>query len=154
WGERPRGLLELFIRQRHRDFTGPIGAVVVHDHAVVIAYQPNQLIATVDKRRRFDELIGDPSLIGLANRLRRALEPMAIAENHCSERTIDPLPTLIAIHCVIASRYRSDFADPELVQFFLDLLDVAGAALGSRIAAIHEAVDEYIRQAVPLCHIE
>src|SRR6185312_6071056 len=82
------------------------------------------------------------------------LHTLAVAEHHGAETALNALPALIAIHRVVAPGDGGDFADADFAQLLLYLAEVAETALGRRVAAVHDAVDENFLHAFALRHFE
>src|ERR1700761_4133271 len=54
---------------------------------------------------------------------------------------LDALPAIVAIHGVVAAGHGGDLA-AELAELLFEPRDVVDAAVGRRVAAVHETVDE------------
>ena len=62
--------------------------------------------------------------------------------HHGAIGQLDALPTIIAIHGVVAADQRGDFAHAQLAHLVLQLLDEFAAAVRGRVSAVHEAMHE------------
>ncbi len=107
---RARGFFKGRIGQGHGHFAAAVGAVIEEDASVVVADQTNGLLVRLDDGYRLDELIGDAVLVGSLHGRHWIVGLFAVAEHHGVEGALHAIPTLIAIHGVVAARDRGDFA--------------------------------------------
>ena len=95
-------------------------------------------------------------VIVAGGRERRALEQdrTGFAAHHGPECTLDAVPTLVAIHGVVAATDACNVSSSELTHLLLKLLDVSGAARGQRVTAIHKRMHEEAIDSVLLGHAQ
>ena len=110
-----------------RDVAGG-GAVVVADHG------------------RHDELVGLLALVGGLDRLGGAGGAQAAGVDDRVVGELDPLPAGVAVHRVVAAADGGDAAG--LAQPALELGQVAAAAVGQRVAAVGEGVEDDVGDAL------
>jgi hypothetical protein len=67
---------------------------------------------------------------------------------------LDALPTIVAIHRIVAANHGGNFADAELAHFLPQLLDEFATAVRRSIAAVHEAVDKNVFDSLPFGEFE
>src|SRR5579872_166281 len=146
--------LERLTGQGGCHFTAAISPVVEEDAGVLVANQPGGDIALVHDGNRFNELIGDATLIRPLDGFDRVSKFLAIAEHHRAEAALNAFPSLIAIHAVVAASDGGDAADADGARLMEYLLDVPRAAFGACVAAIHEAVDADLLDALLASHLE
>ena len=105
---------------------------------------------------RNDELVGDAAVVRVLHALHRIgiAATLGVAEDHRVESFLLALPLLVAIHGIVAAADGGDLADAVLAHLLLQLLDVARAVGGQRVAAVHEAVHEHALHAVLLGHAQ
>src|SRR6266481_51957 len=127
------------------DLAGAVGAEIVEDDRVVIANQAHGGggAGAAGDYDGLDEFIGDVLFVALLQRgdgivgfgFRFAVDEGAVGE-------FDALPAVVTVHRVIAADEGGDFADAEFAHSLLELADEVAAAVGWRVAAVHETVDE------------
>ena len=79
---------------------------------------------------------------------------LGLARDHRVEGLALALPALVAVHGVIAAVDRSDLGHAVFAHFLLELAEEINAALGRRVAAVHEAVDENVRDFILARHAQ
>lgn len=100
------------------------------------------------------ELVVLALLIPLLDSLDRVVALLALAEDHALQGNLIALPPLIAVHRVVPTDNGGDLTDADLLDRGQQLLHVAGAGLGVRVAAITEEVDEDLGDSVRLGGLE
>ena len=128
-----------------RDLTGAIGAEVEEHDGIPIDD------TAIVKRHGLDELIGD---LGIVGRLHSGDGIGRSGERRCAHdglvRLDDTVPTLVAIHCVIAARdacHAHGVLESALDDEVLQLLHVALAARRRDVAAVHKRMHAHIADA-------
>ena len=138
-GPRPaREAVEGGIRHRARELAGAVGTEVEEHHGVAVAHAP------AGKRHGLDELVGDAGGVGGLHHLARRRVRARLGPHHGAPGTLDALPTLVAVHRVVAPGDAGDLDGAAVVgklgHHGLELFEVARPALRRHVAAVHEAV--------------
>src|SRR5581483_3835124 len=130
-------------REGASDLAHAVGAEIESDAGVVIANGGHELAARAGANERDNKFVGHAAVIGIlhAGDGIRVFRGFTVAEDHRVEGFGNALPAAIAVHGVIAAADGGDFATVVLAHFLLQLLEVAGAASGHSVAAVHEGVD-------------
>ncbi len=138
------------------DLARAVGAKVEVDAHVAVPNRRQRLIALIDNHERHDELVRYLAVIRLSHTLCRVVVAAAFANavHHCVEGLLLALPTTVAIHGVVAAAHGRDLANTVLAHLLLQLLNVAGAVGGQRVAAVHEGVHEHALHSVLLSHAQ
>src|SRR5262249_41021306 len=108
---RAREAVEVLQSQRRSELTGAVSPEV----------EAYDLVAILDSRSvcdhaRFDEFIGFAGRVRLLDRGTRVWRGNSLAEDHRAPRTLCALPSFVAVHRVVATADRGDFAAPDLAQ--------------------------------------
>lgn len=125
------------------DLADAVGAVVEADADVVIPDGSDCLTVLVDDGEGRDELVGDAVVVELAN----AGEwigvgaALGVAGDHGVEGLALFLPAEVAVHGVVAAGDGGDLSYADLANLLLEGFEVAEAAGGHGVAAVHEGVD-------------
>ncbi len=137
-----------------RDLPRTVSAEIEVDTDVAVANIGHRLVAFVDDNKWQDEFVGDAAVVRFLHALHRiqGVGGLALAVNHGVECLLFALPAAVAVHGVVAAADCGDLADAVFAHLLLQLLDVAGAVGGQRVAAIHEAVHEDALHAVLFSH--
>ena len=147
--ELPLETVKIGIHDGAGDLPCPVGAVVEEDDAVVVA---DGALAVAD--HRLHEFVGDAVGVGLGHRVHGVGVVDALAVDHGVIGHLHALPALVAIHGVIAAHHRGDPAHADLGAFVPQLRHEVLAAGGGHVAAVQEAVDVHLGQALVLCHLQ
>src|SRR5437660_12745983 len=89
----------------------------------------------------FDKLVSNAALITLLDRCDWIRSALAFAVHQHLVSAFNSVPTLVAIHRVIATAQRSDFADADLHALLLHHRDVLVSRFRRSVAAIKEAMN-------------
>ena len=97
-----------------------------------------------------DELVGDSVVIELGDAGDRVGVGAAfgVAGDHRVEGLQLLLPAEVAVHGEVAAGDGGDLADADLAHLLLESFEVAEAAGGQRVAAVHEGMDEDVGEAL------
>ena len=126
-------LVEIRIRERGHDRTGPIRAEVEAQDAIAIMHA-----LIVAQHTRFHEFIRAPFAIGIRDPLRRVLSSVALA---IAKRLIGQLhafPVVVSVHGVVAAGHRGD--KRVVRQSTIQRFEVGFGRNGRHIAPIGEGV--------------
>ena len=74
--------------------------------------------------------------------------------DHGAIGLLDALPAIVAVHRVVAAADAGDLAHAVLAHLLLELAQEVDAAVGRRVAAVHEAVDENVLHLVFARHAQ
>ena len=122
---------EIGVEQRRGDLADPVGAEIGEEHTIAITHA-----AVIGDRRRQHEFVRLAARIGGLDRLHRIVGMLAGGGGQRGVGFGDPVPTLVAVHRVIAAGGRS-YPDIAVTgNILLELLKIPGSGLGRRIAAI------------------
>ena len=135
------------------DLAGPVGAEVVEDHAVVCLDSSNGG-AVFGNYHRQNELIGNACVVGILHGLYGVCGVYALAVYQRSVCLFNALIAVVPVHGVVAAHYGGDLANAYLGDLLLIVFNVALAALGGHVTAVHEAVDVYLFKALTLCKLQ
>ncbi|MNX92463.1 hypothetical protein D3C86_1246030 [compost metagenome] len=142
--------VELGIRQGAGDLAGAVGPEVEEDHRVARADA-----AFLGHDDRLDELVGLAAQVralhGLAG-ARSAVLGHAVHEGAVGD--LDPLPAVVAVHGVVAPHDGGDLAVTHGVQALLDLVEVAPARGGRRVAPVGDGLDVGLGHAEARGHLQ
>ena len=143
-----------FARQHARDLAHPIGAKVEADAGVFVANCASWLAALIGDYERHHELIGNTLVVGILDSLHGIGIASAFAApfHHGGKSFFFARPAAVAIHGVVAAVDAGDSA-AKLAELLLELLQIARAAGGQRVASIHEGVHENALNAALLGHL-
>ena len=108
----------------------------------------------LDDDDRHDELVGHARVIGRLHGLVCGSGVLANALGDRVVRLLHALPALVAIHRVVAAGDRRDAAQLERVDLVLQAVDILDARLRRGVAAVHEAVEADLAQAVAARQLE
>ena len=100
--------------------------------------------SVVDAGEGWDELVGDAVVVELFDACDGVGVGAAfgVAGDHGVEGLALLLPAAVAVHGVVAAADGGDVAGADFAECLLELLEVAEAAGGHGVAAVHEGVDE------------
>ena len=135
--------VELVVHERTGDLTRAVGAEVCKDDRVVVL--DGRALGHDDRN---NELVGHACVVGRLHGLVRGSRVLADALGDCVVRLLDALPALVAVHRVVTARDRRDAAQLEGVDLVLQTVDIFNAGLRRGVAAVHEAVEADLAQAV------
>lgn len=127
------------------DLAGAIGAIVEVDDYVVVADEADGCVVRwVHAGKGWDELVGDAVVVELADAGGGAViaASFGIAGDHCVEGWFFLFPATVAVHGIVAAADAGQEADVVLVELAEKVLEVAEAAGGHGVAAVHEGMDE------------
>ena len=142
--------------QAARDLPRAVGAEVEVDANIAVANGAQRFAAVVGQDERDDELVGHAAVVRVLHALHcvRVAATFRIAEDHGVECLLLAVPFFVAVHGIVAPTDAGDLSDVVLAHLLLQLLDVARAVGGQRVASIHEAVHEDALHAVLLGHAQ
>ena len=139
----------ILLRQDDSQFLGAVVAVVEEYNRVALLDRPVK--AGVDDG--LDKLVRHPFVVGLLHCLHHVCGFLALAADELVIGQLDALPTLVAVHGVVAADNRRHTPCRSLAML-LQLRYETLAAPGVGVAAVHEAVDERaVAQAVVGCQV-
>src|SRR5207245_9698765 len=136
-GGRRAETVEAGLGEGPRELPGAVGAEVEEDDGVAVPDCPG----VADHRRR-QELVGNTPGVARLDRRGGAFEARPLALYEGAKRQLRPLPAIVPVHGVVASRHAGDGAPGALLQEGLQPADVAEAARGERVAPVEERMDE------------
>ena len=139
--------VECFINQSAGDLSCTVRTEVKEDHGVV-----SRDAAVFIHNNRNNELIGNAVGVGICHCFYRVGFFHADAVNHGIIGFADTFPTIIAVHCVVATADGCDFAHAQSVQFSLQLFHIILTGGWRNVAAVHEAVNVNFLQTLFFCH--
>ena len=129
--------IESGIDERARQLSRPVGPEVEEDNDVAVANPAGV------KRARDQKFVGDAFRIRIHHHVARPAVDRRLRANDCLPRLLHAVPTLVAIHRIIAPANRRD-ADSPPPSFrgdkALELGNIALTARGRHVATIKEAV--------------
>src|SRR5438309_9603851 len=124
------------------DLPRAVGPKVEKDHAVAILNDRYWLFVLIDNYDRLHELIGDALTVRLANGGDRIAARAAFTEPHQPMSLLSALPSLIAVHRVVAPDDGCDFAHSVFAHPVDKLRGVTGSRIGRRVAPIQKSMYE------------
>ncbi len=89
------------IDQRSGDLAHPIGAEIAHQHAITVVHS----LISADQSRPY-KLVGLAASVSRRNRIGRIRGAVAFAPHNDLIRLLDPVPTVVPIHRIIAAADR------------------------------------------------
>ena len=133
-----------------------VSSKVEADTGVVVADGRQWLALLIHTNERHYEFIGHTFVVEILHALHGIgiLPAFAIAEYHGIEGFGDSLPPAVTIHRVVASTHARDLTRVVLTLLLQQLLQIAGAAGGQRIAPIHECMHEDTVHIILLRHLQ
>ena len=100
------------------------------------------------------KFIGDAGSVGVLHCTNGIVAVVALSQNEGIIGLLHPFPTVIAVHRIVASHHRSDFAEVQLGELCLKLGYVILAGGRRNVPSVEEAVNINLREAVFLCHLQ
>ena len=101
-----------------------------------------------------DEFVHLFLVVALLHRLHGGIRDDSLALHHRIVRFLYALKAVVAVHRVVTAHHRSDLPRPDFFHFGLELFDVALAAVGRHVAAVHKAVHVYLGKPALLRHAQ
>ena len=144
---RPREIREPGLRQRPRDLPGAVGAEVEEDDGVAVADRADGL-TVLDEDGRLNELVGLAPGVGLGDRLGGAARPEAGRKDERRVRAGDPVPSLVAVHGVVAAGDGRDLHGRR-IEHGLEPGEVTLGGLRRRVASVREGMDAHAGHPLP-----
>ncbi len=131
------------------NLSGPVRPEVEKDHRITLRYGGHRpaLLSYHTGKHKF---IGVPRLIGGFHGGDSRSHGHAAAKGHSVISLLYSVPTLVAIHRIVAAHNGGNLAEIQLTHPLLQLNDVVLAAGGGNIPAVHEAMNVHILQALIL----
>ena len=138
----------IMLCEHYRKLLCAVVAVVEENHGIV------GLDCAVDCGvvDRLDKLVGDILVVALLHGLHHIGGLLALAFYQEVVGHFHAVPALVAVHGVVAAHNRGDCAG-RLVAMGLELFYEAFARTGIGVAAVHEAVDVDLCEAILLCQV-
>ncbi|MNJ40673.1 hypothetical protein D3C77_355730 [compost metagenome] len=137
----PVKALEIFIRKYVRQLNGPVRTEVQEHDRVTGLDESDRLIMSIHDNGRHDELVKYRLLVGFRHGCNRISIFRAFAVYHGAIRFLNAIPTLVAIHCIVAALHRGDLAYSDFLNLRDKTLDEAFSAVRSHVAAIQERMN-------------
>src|SRR5690606_15693845 len=138
-----RKLWEILLRQDLGDLPSAISTEVKAKHNVAFLDSGDRLIVVVVKNDGFDKLVRNVIVIGLPYSLYAVGGRGALPVNQQVVGQFHPLPSFIAVHCVVASDNGGQ-ASGALFHMRYYISKKSGAALRIRIAPIHKSMEKEV----------
>ena len=132
------------------DLADAICAVVEVDDDIFVADEADGVALLVGAGEGRDELVGDAAVVKVLDAVGGVGVDAAfgMAGDHGVEGLFFFFPAEVAVHGVVASADAGEVADADLLELLLQLLEVAEAAVGHGVTAVHEGMDEDAREFV------
>jgi hypothetical protein len=151
-------LVEVGRCQSQRHLPSAVGAEIVENHSVIVANRAHGFgrgLIPAGNHDGLDEFVAHSLFVA-------SLEPghgiahagFGFAVNQRAVGECDAFPAIVSVHRVVPAYDGSDFADAKLAHPLLQLADVVTAAVGGRIATVHEAMHENSLHLFLLGHFE
>ncbi len=121
-----------------------VGSEVEAEHHVAILDGSQGLALRVDVHDGFEELVGFPFVIAPVDGGEQVLGGFALAMHEQVVGQADALPAFVPVHGVIAAHHGSHLC-PGIGRGFHDVAQISFSAFGVGVAAIHESMDEDLR---------
>ena len=146
--------IECRIAKRARDLTSTIRTEIEEDERILRAR------CFTRQAGRNDEFVGHLCCIRIFHDLSRIALGRILPQPNSAPSLFDTIPTIIAIHRIIATR---DHADAHIsirhilengCDLLLELFDVTTSAARRHITTVHEAVDAHLIHTKTLGHLE
>ena len=125
------------------DFAGTVVAEVEEDHRIALLDGGHGFSVGANHADGFDEFVGDTFVVGLLYCSHCAGGFLAHAAHYQVIALFHTLPAFIAVHSVVTAYHAGHLAG-SLCHLLLQLFHKALAAAGVAVAAVHQAVYEYI----------
>src|SRR5712692_6573418 len=133
---------EMIFGKRASDLPSAIRPKVEKDHAIAIPHGRRRFVALIDDYNRLHELIGDAFAVRLANSGDRITARASFTQSHQSISLLGALPSLIAVHRVVAPDDGCDFAHSVFAHLVDKLGDVTGSRIRGGVAPIQKSAHE------------
>src|SRR5919204_5620101 len=102
----------------------------------------------------YQELVGNSLAVACLDECDRPGGRRPLALDHGPEGSLGALPSPVAVHGVVAARYRGDLAHPDGLDLLLELADISGRARRGLVAPVGEDMHEDAAQTLLLRHPE
>ena len=142
----------ILLRQCDRQFLRTVIAEIEEDHDVAFADRAERTVLAVDADDRLDELVGHALVVRLLHGGDRIGRLLALALYEQVVCQLDALPTLVAVHRIVAADDRRDPAGRPF-QMTLQRFDKTLTTARIGIASVHEAMHESLIHAVMLRYV-
>ncbi len=136
-------------RDRGRQFARAVGAEVEADDLVAVCHR-----RSLADHVRLDEFVALVGGVGILDRRARARRGRSLAFNDRAPRSLDALPSLVAIHRVVASGDRRDSPAPKLLQLRFELVDERKRRARRFVAPVEHGVNRNPARAIRRSDVE
>ncbi len=137
---RTRKAGEVRIDERPGDLAGAIGSEVEEDDCIAVLDAHARLTGRRHEDR-FHELVGHAARVRGPDGVDRVSAHGRFCLHDRTPRALDPLPSVVAIHRVVAAHDAGDGTNTDFREDAFEPLDVLGSRLGRHVPAVEEAVD-------------
>ena len=128
------------VNQSAGDLSCTVRTEVIEDNRVVCRNSAFLWIADNAWNNKF---IGDIVCIGISHCLYSIFADNTFTANQNVVCFFHTFPTVVAVHCVVTSHYRSDFANAKFGTFVLQLFNKLFAGSWRNVTTVHEAMNIY-----------
>ena len=135
--------VEARIDQRRHDLAHAVGAEVGAEHRIAVGHAG---IGADDPR--LDELVAGAGLVGRTDGGQGVVGAGGRGADDGLPGALDPLPSLVAVHGVVAARDRADDGAAGL-QRRQDALEIARGRARRRVAPVEEGVQHHLEPGLP-----
>ena len=125
----------------------PVRPEIEEDHAVIRPNRANRRAVFCNDHRN-DKFIRHTCIVGSLHCRLGILRLNAFAINERRICFFHAFKAVVPVHCVITPHHGRNFTAAKRFQLVFQRMDISLAAFRRHIAPIHEAVDEYVFQAV------
>ena len=149
-----REVIPALIEDGVRQLASTVRTEVEEDHAVAVADRWWRALAGRHDASRHDEFVGGAATVALLDQGYRVGRCRSGGLHHRPVSTLGPLPSLVAVHRVVAAADRRNGARADRARALRQFRDVAGRTVGRLVPTVGEGMNEHAGHPQRLCHLE